>query len=144
MNRTWVYFLKGNHGKTKIVVDRQSSMEGAFWSGFTVHDRCVCCSAVAFSESADYHLIPSGHCLGVLVASDVWFALLYFCCRVVLFLLMLLLIFPFYPLCEVLRRILLGALYSLVQSFLAAVSAFSLLVIPTCLGTQSNVIVPPC
>jgi hypothetical protein len=117
------------------MVDRQwYSTEGTFWYEFTVHDRCLCCSAATCSESADYHLIPSGHCFSVPAVSDVWFALLHLCCHVVPFFLLLLLMFPFYPICEVLGRILFDALYSLVEGFL----------IPTCLGTQSNVIFPLC
>jgi hypothetical protein len=75
----------------------------------------VCSSAVAGSESVDYPLIPTVHCLGVPVASDVWFLLLDLFCCVVPFFLLLFLIFTFYPLCEVLGRILFGALCSLVH-----------------------------
>jgi hypothetical protein len=39
----------------------------------------ACCSAVTCSELADYHLISSGHCLGVLVASDMRLALFHLC-----------------------------------------------------------------
>jgi hypothetical protein len=96
------------------------------------------------SESVDYHLIPSGHYLGVPVASDVWFALLHHCCRDVTFFLLLLLILPFYSLCEVVERILWVLCICSFRASLAALSAFSLHVIPTCPGTQSNVIFPPC